>query len=117
MTKAIETLIKRLRASGITFEETSASETNVPTDRFKKLYEPIANVVFKKGTEELKISHNLFFRRSGMCRIMKEMMDGGEIKFVPLTDEDFYNGVLRTHIEFYFLEIEKKNLVDATSVG
>ena len=67
----------------------------------------LPNVVFFNDKKEVKMSHEFFYRHSGMCCAnakTSEKDDKGESKYrmVILTDKDFYGDRVKAILQFHF---------------
>lgn len=59
------------------------------------------NVVFKNKDKEVKISHHSFYGFSRMGAVRKDIGESG-FKFVPVTEEMFIGGVMKSILESHF---------------
>ncbi len=91
MKKSVDTLISYFSKKGITFS---------PTDG------ELENVVFTLGTKEVKISHNSFYRYSGIDSFTKDGKEKNTIEHVSITDEMWLNMFIKPIVELLF---EKQN--------
>lgn len=73
----------------------------------------LSNVVFIKGENELKICNDMFYRTTGMCMVLecKKGKKKGEeyAKFVPITDDMFYQNIIKADVLTFFKSKENKN--------
>lgn len=59
------------------------------------------NIILKRGDQELKIHHKMFYRKSGICAIHKEK-EQNMIEVVFVDDEMFYGSYMKSIIDFHF---------------
>jgi len=85
MTPFVEQLLVDLSDLNISFS---------PTDG------ELDNVVLKNDIKELKISHQCFYRFSGICAVYKKVKK--EYQYVELTDKEYITIYMKSVIEFHF---------------
>lgn len=59
------------------------------------------NVIFKSKDKEVKISHHSFYGISRMGAVRKDIGES-QFEFVPVTDEMFIGGVMKSILETHF---------------
>ena len=87
--QSIYKLIESLKKYGITFSEKDGD---------------FENVVFEKGDFEVKIAHEMFYRKSGLAVCYDNGRKENEIQIKPMTDDMFYNRI--KSIVLYLLKVE-----------
>lgn len=76
---------------------------------FKEFDGTLENVVFSNGKKELKLSHHLFYRFSGIARIYKDDKEKNQTISVKVDDEMFIMSFMKPIVESFFdLEIKSK---------
>ena len=61
----------------------------------------LENVIFKSKDKEVKISHHSFYGFSRMGAVRKDIGES-QFDFVPVTDEMFIGGVMKSILETHF---------------
>lgn len=73
----------------------------------------LANMVFTNGKHIISIFNDLFFRTTGMSMVLeckKGKRKGEEYaKFVPITDDMFYQNIIKADVLTFFKSKEKKD--------
>lgn len=93
--KNIARLISQLKHRGITFKDNDG-EFN--------------NVIFSTTEKDVRIHKSIFYRTSGISRIMKGQ--GDDVEFSPLTDEEFYETYFKAILAMYFpVELSQTKII------
>lgn len=87
--KWVQKLISDLEKDGILF---SFDTDTTPVYMWKKHLDKkvLNNVVFERNGKKVKICNSLFFRESGLCKIIKENEKDSIFEWITVTDEMFY---------------------------
>lgn len=102
MNKTIETLISNLSTQGIIF---SIDTEKVPIYNYDGEVtgeRELENVIFSKGERKVKISNRIFFRESGLSRVLGTVSSkDNTVKVIVVTDDMFYNSYKDYLIEYF----------------